>query len=268
MALPKEVDPHFNMAAYFGSELRQYREAIGWTQEQLGAEIGYSTQLVGHIENANRSPSRDFAERCDRALGLSGVLARMWPLIGTFPKWFRGYVELEAAATAIYRFEVQTVPGLLQTEEYARALFQAYRADDVEAQVAARLERQAVLARKSPPILWIVLDEAVLHRPIGGVEVMRAQLKRLVDQASRRIVLQVLPFSVGEHPCTDGAMTILAFGEGPRVIYLEVPGSGQIINDPYEVEQGQLRYDLVRTAALSPEASVDLIRTTMEGLGS
>ena len=261
---PRELDPTSSMAAYFGSELRQYREGAGWSQEQLGTFIGYSADLVGMVEKARRTPSKDFAERCDEAFKLPGVLARIWPMVGSFPNWFRGYVELEATATGIQRFEIQTVPGLLQTADYARALFRAYGADDIDAKVTARLERQEILARANPPVLWVVLDEAVLHRPIGGAEVMRAQLKRLAGLASRRIVLQVLPYAVGEHACTDGAMTILAFGEGPHVVYLEAPGSGQLVTDPYDVAEIQLRYDLVRAAALSPEASVDLIRTMTE----
>lgn len=157
------------------------------------------------------------------------------------------------------------MPGLLQTEAYARALLEACWSNDVEQRVAARISRQSILEHPTQPLLWAVMDESVLRRPIGGRAVMNAQLKRLAELAiSRRIVLQVLPYDVGAHACTDGAMTILSFSEGPDVVYVEGPGSGQLINQPEDVEQCHLRYDLARAAALSPQASVQMIHTILE----
>jgi transcriptional regulator with XRE-family HTH domain len=267
MVQARELDPTSSVAAYFGSELRRYRSGADLSQERLGEIINYTGALVGLVETARRTPSRDFAERCDAALNTGGALVRLWPLVnrGNFPSWFRGYVELEATATGIQSFEVQNVPGLLQTEGYARALLEAYWSNDVDERVTARLERQHILSHPTPPLLWAVIDESVLRRPIGGRKVMNNQLKQLADLAtSRRIVLQVLPYSVGAHACTDGAMTILSFSEGPDVVYVEGPGSGLLINQPEEVERCHLRYDLVRAAALSPEASVDMIHAAME----
>ncbi|HEV2638159.1 MAG TPA: helix-turn-helix transcriptional regulator [Actinocrinis sp.] len=269
MVLPRELDPSSSVAAYFGSELRRYRTAADLSQGRLGEIINYTGALVGLVETAKRTPSRDFAERCDDALNTDGALGRLWPLVnrGNFPSWFRGYVELEATATSIATFEVQAVPGLLQTADYARAVLSAGRPGDVEEKVIARLERQHVLEQAAPPLLWAILDEALLRRPVGGTATMRAQLKRLAELAgAQRIVLQVLPFGTGEHACMDGAMTILSFAEGPDVVYLEGPGNGQLINQPEQVDQCQLRYDLVRAAALSPAASVDMICAAMEEL--
>jgi transcriptional regulator with XRE-family HTH domain len=267
MVQPRELDPSSSVAAYFGSELRRFRTAADLSQDRLGEIVNYTGALVGMVETARRSPSRDFAERCDAALNTEGALIRIWPLVqrGNFPSWFRGFVELEATATAIHTFEVQAIPGLLQTAEYARTVFQAGRENVIEELVTARLERQIILSYPTPPLLWVVIDEAVLCRRVGGNEVMNGQLKKLVEAAaSQRIVVQVLPYDAGAHACMDGALTILSFAEGPDVVYLEGPGSGQLINRPEEVAKCQLRYDLVRAAALSPTASVDMIRAAME----
>jgi transcriptional regulator with XRE-family HTH domain len=269
MAAPLDLDPASSVLAYFGSELRRYRGAAGLSQERLGEIVNYTGALIGMIETAKRTPTRDFAERCDAALNTDGALIRLWPLVnrGVFPSWFRGFVELEATATSILSFSVQVVPGLLQTESYARAVLLAGRHPTVDDLVAARLDRQRILSRPKPPLLWVVLDEAVLRRRVGGPVVMREQLKRLVDSASSpRIVLQVLPFDVGAHAGTDGSLTILSFDEGSDAGYVEGIGSGQLMTGPEEVDRCRLVYDLVRAAALSPEASAEMISATMEEL--
>lgn len=269
MAAPLELDPSSSVLAYFGSELRRYRIAAELSQERLGEAINYTGALVGLVETAKRTPTREFAELCDAALETGGALARLWPLVnrGHFPSWFRGFVELEATATTIEWFEPQNVPGLLQTEDYARALIQACWSESAEQQVSARMERQRVLDNPTSPLLWTILDEAVLRRPIGGQAVMRGQLKRLAElMETQRVVLQVLPYEAGAHACSDGAMIILGFNEGPDVVYIEGYGSGQLVNLPNEVRRCRLRYDLARAAALSPEASVAKIEALMEGL--
>jgi Domain of unknown function (DUF5753) len=176
-------------------------------------------------------------------------------------------VELEASTTSIQSFDVQVVPGLLQTEGYARAMLQAGRHASVDELVAARLDRQRILNQQQPPLYWVVLDEGVLRRLIGGAAVMREQLKRLVELAtSPRIVLQVLPYIAGAHAGLDGPLTILSFAEGPDAVYIEGIGSGQLMTRPEDVERCHLIYNLVRAAALSPEASVAMIAATMEEL--
>jgi transcriptional regulator with XRE-family HTH domain len=269
MPQARELDSSSSVLAFFGSELRRYRTAANLTQDRLGEIISYTGALVGLVETAKRTPSRDFAERCDAALDTEGALSRLWPLVnrGNFPSWFRGYVELEVTASSIQSFDVQVVSGLLQTESYARAVLGAGRHPNVDELVTARLDRQRILNRLEPPLYWVILDEAILRRPIGGKDVMHDQLKRLVEVAcTPRIVVQILPYSAGAHACSDGAMTILSFSEGPDVVYVEGPGSGQLITQPEEVERCRLVYDLVRAAALSPEASVDMIAATMEDL--
>ena len=268
MAPSRQADPKSSPAALFGAEVKRLREARGWSQDVLGDKLSYSGQLVGLVENAKRTPSREFAENCDELFGTGGLLMRIWPLVLTHsvPAWFRGYVELEATASRIETFECQNVPGLLQTESCARAMISAYwPLTDVEQKVSARLERQRRVLSATGPTVWVVMDEAVLRRPIGDPDALREQLKHLADVAlSRRIVLQVLPFSVGVHGCTDGNMTLLGFTEGRDVVYADSLGAGRLIEQPEEVENCRYRYNLVRAAALSPEASVGLITVAME----
>jgi hypothetical protein len=156
------------------------------------------------------------------------------------------------------------VPGLLQTEDYARAILRAGRPRDGEAEierlVAARMARQAILTREHPPLLWVVLNEAVLRRPVGGRAVMRAQIAHLAAAAqSRHTVIQVLPFAAGEHAEMGGARVIVSLPDEGDVVYVEGPGSGQIIGTPEEVAECALRFDLLRAVALSPDESVAMI---------
>ena len=145
--------------------------------------LSYSQSQISQIEAGTRTPSLKFAEDCDRLLGTTGTLARIWPFLKkseALPIWFRGYVELEATARKIQAFEVQTVLGLLQTERYMRSMFDAYAPVDLntEAVIAARIERQQLLSKSDAPSLWVVLDESVLHRPLGGTQDESAALIR------------------------------------------------------------------------------------------
>lgn len=269
MARPRELDPSSSIGAYFGSEVRRYRMDSNISQERLGEIINYSGGMVCMVETSRRTPPLDFAERVDAALDTGGALTRLWPLVHrtTFPSWFRGFVEMEATASKLQIYDVQTITGLLQTEDYARAVIEALREERADEDVMARMERQRILMGGAAPRLWVVVDEAVLRRPIGGPEVMHEQLRRLTELTSnKRVVLQVLPFSSGAHACMNGALTVLSFDEGPDVAYVEGPGSGQLVSEPEQVERCQLRYDLLRATALSPRESMALIRRVMEEL--
>lgn len=268
MPIVGEPRPGESFAEFFGSELRRVRnDERNMTQEELGHAIHYTGAQVGMVELAKRLPSRQFAEECDRILQTSGYFVRLWPFLNpaTLPSWFRGYVELEATARKIQTFECQNVPGLLQTEDYARAVLSAGRPDDIDERVSARIGRQRILTSPTAPLLWAVLDEAILHRPVGGPAVMREQLKKLMaSTATRRIVLQVLPFHGGEHACMNGALSIITPAEGTDVVYVEDANAGRLFDRPDEVEEYQLRYDLIRAAALSPQESAGMIETLME----
>jgi transcriptional regulator with XRE-family HTH domain len=209
MPLTRELDPTAGPLHFFGAEVRRWRTAAGQSQEQLGQQIGYSAALVGRVELGDRSPSMDFATGCDRALpaadGLFGrlyQLARQWA--GGYPSWFAEWVEAERRATMLRTWQPLLVPGLLQTADYARALFLAWHAaesdDQVDQQVSARIERQAIFQRDEPPVLWAVLDEGVLRRRIGGAPTMRGQLQHLLEVSERStITVQVVPGNAGAH---------------------------------------------------------------------
>lgn len=267
MRYPRPLDASSSVLAYFGAELRRLRTASDLTQEQLGIAVNYTASLVGMVETAKRSPTRDFADRCDEVLKADGALSRLWPLVNRdkVPAWFRGYVDLEEAATDIRSFQIQVVPGLLQTEDYARALITAGRLENVEELVAARMGRQALLERPSAPTLWFVLDENVLRRAIGGSAVMRAQLEHLALAADNPcIVVQVLPYSVGAHASLDGPLTILSFPDSPDVAYVDGHAKGHFITGPEDVRRCVRTYDLLRAVSLAPEESISLIRKAIE----
>jgi Domain of unknown function (DUF5753)/Helix-turn-helix domain len=225
-----------------GSQLRRLRVQKGLSREQAGARIRASEWKIHRLENGQVGfKERDVVD----LLSLYGVtdpgevaavldLARetndtgWWHHYGDLlPQWFRAYVDLEQAATLIRAYEGQFVPGLLQTEDYARAVMGGALDDapeDIERRVELRVARQALIARVGPPRLWAVVDEAALWRPVGGPRVMRAQLERLIESAQlSSVVLQILPFSAGAHPAMVGAFSILRFAdeELPDVVYLE-----------------------------------------------
>lgn len=266
------TDPTASPLQHFGHEVRLARERVGMTRADLGkqAHCGYS--LVAKIEIGGRVPTLYFAETCDRTFPHSyGRFERLWRLAikHAYPSWFRPYVGLEEAASAIRSFEVQLVPGLLQTEEYARAVLSAGRLSSqrVEALLAARLERQRILARDTPPDLWVVLDENVLRRRVAPSKAFAAQLARLIEESEKpSTVIQVLPYAAGGHAGLGGPFSILSMDEGADALYVDGFARGQILADPEVVKAALRAYDLLTAAALSTSASLDLIHTTMKEL--
>ncbi|MEU1123758.1 helix-turn-helix transcriptional regulator [Streptomyces sp. NPDC005899] len=267
MAHVQSLDPSASPLDYYGWELRRQREANGLKQGQLGEIIFCTGSLIGQIETTKKVPTRDFSERLDAALGTDGVFSRLVGLVlrSQLPTWFQPYAEMEARATYISTYQAQLVYGLLQTEGYARAVLATGMPDDLEGLVAARMERQRILERAQPPLAWAVLDEAVLHRPIGGRDVMRNQLARLLEFTRHRWMrIQVLPFSAGEHSSLDGAFNLLRFDGDPDLIYTEDLISGHMTANPEIMREAARRYAHLQAAALSVEASAALITRVME----
>ncbi|MFJ3692971.1 Scr1 family TA system antitoxin-like transcriptional regulator [Streptomyces sp. NPDC090052] len=267
MANIHSLDPSASPLDYFGWELRRQREAHGLKQGQLGDVIFCTGSLIGQIETTKKIPTRDFAERVDAALGTDGMFSRLVGLVlrSQLPTWFQPYAEMEARAAYISTYQAQLVYGLLQTEEYARAVLATGLPDDLESLVAARMERQRILERERPPLTWAILDEAALYRPIGGRDVMRNQLARLLDYADHRWTrIQVLPFEAGEHASLDGSFTVMRFEDDPDIIYTEDLISGHMTASPETVRESARRYAHLQAAALSVEASAALIARVME----
>lgn len=233
----------------------------------MGDIIFCTGSLIGQVETTKKIPTRDFSERVDAALGTDGVFSRLVGLVlrSQLPTWFQAYAEMEAKAAYISTYQAQLVYGLLQTEDYARAVLATGMPDDLEGLLAARMERQRILEQERPPLAWAILDEAVLHRAIGGPEVMRAQLQRLLEfTANRWMRIQVLPFAAGEHSSLAGSFNMLRFDDDPDIVYTEDLISGHMTANPDTVREGSLRYAHLQAASLSVEESAALIARVME----
>ncbi|WP_326697317.1 helix-turn-helix domain-containing protein [Streptomyces sp. NBC_01754] len=267
MANVQTLDPNASPLDYYGWELRRLREAANLKQGQLGDIIFCTGSLIGQIETTKKVPTRDFSERVDAALGTDGLFSRLVGLVlrSQLPTWFQPYADMEAQPTYISTYQVQLIHGLLQTEEYARAVLTTGVSDDLDGLLAGRMERQLILEREQPPLAWAVLDEAVLHRPIGGQEVMRNQLAHLLEFSERRWMrIQVMPFSVGQHASLDGSFTAMRFHEDPDIVYTEDLISGHMTANPATVREASRRYAHLQAAALSVEDSAALIARVME----
>jgi transcriptional regulator with XRE-family HTH domain len=254
----------------FTDELAARRAEAGLSQAELAQRLNYSESLVAMVESRRRAPTLEFAERCDTVFGFPGTFARLQqharktPL----PGWFRPYAEIEAAATQLRSWQPAFVDGLLQTEDYARALLSARPntpEDEVEALVSARMERQNILRGDDPPLLWFVIDEGALHRRIGSEKIMRDQMFALAELSLRpNINVQVVPYSAGGHYALLGAFAIVETEDGARVGYLETALDGYIVESPPVVAQLMVAFDTVRSETLSRSASKDFIRQCTE----
>ncbi|WP_282691993.1 helix-turn-helix transcriptional regulator [Streptomyces sp. CC208A] len=263
----RSLDPSASPLDYYGAELRRLREEAGLSQAQLGDLLFCTGSLVGQIETARKVPTREFSERVDAALMTGGLFSRLIGLVlkSQLPSWFRPYADLEAKATYIYSFQAQLIDGLLQTEGYARAVLSARFESDLDGLVAARMERQRILDREHPPLLWVVMSEAVLRQEVGGREVMREQLAHLLRLQEREWVkIQILPFKVGAHGGQMGSFNLLRFDDDPDLVYTEDFVQGHMTVDPAAFKDGSLRYDHLRAAALSVEDSSALITRVLE----
>ncbi|MEU0393908.1 helix-turn-helix transcriptional regulator [Streptomyces sp. NPDC006208] len=263
----RDLDPSASPLDYYGSELRRRREEAGLRQGQLGSIIFCTGSLVGQIETARKVPTRDFSERVDAALGTDGLFSRLVGLVlrSQLPNWFQPYAEMEAKAAYISTYQAQLVYGLLQTEEYARAVLGVDHPDRLDEMAAARMERQRILKREHPPVLWAVLDEAALHREIGGRKVMRNQLAHLLGMLDRPWAqIQVLPYSVGQHAGMMGSFTLLRFEDDPDLFYSETYDFGHMTANPQVIRERSVGYAHLQAAALSPRDSAALIARVLE----
>ncbi|MFG2130790.1 Scr1 family TA system antitoxin-like transcriptional regulator [Streptomyces sp. NPDC048751] len=260
------------MAALFGSRVRRLRTAAGLTQAELGARTHVVSTRITQIERASGAkPTLELARALDAVLGADNLLVELWPYVyrEAFPDWSRRFMEYSERAVAIRQYAAHVVPGLLQTEDYARAVLRVGRTlgskEQLEERVALRMGRQERLGTPNRPELWVVLDESVLRRPVGGHSVMREQLARLLGTTTEpHITVQVMPFDQGEHDVMGGSLTVLTMPDGSEIAYTEGAHHGQLIEDPDEVRSFALTYDRLRAAALPPLMSLDMIRSVME----
>ena len=269
----------------FADELKAYRGDRGWTQADLAAKISYSESLIAQVETCRRPPSRDLAKALDKtfatpgfaeetpdSVGIAGTFGRMAAKLRNlpFPASFRSFAPYEAEALALHIFEHSLIPGLLQTEGYARAVLatRPNTADDeIDNLVAGRLERQAVLRRTDPPapILWALIDEGALYRPVAPPDVMHDQLMHLTEVSGRpNITVQIIPYSAGGHTGLLGACTIADLDGSPGIVNLEDIADGRATDDAATVSQVTLRFNSLRSEALPKGASRELIARVAE----
>lgn len=257
-------------AAYFGQEVRFAREQRGLTQAQLAEQTGYERPYVTRVEGGTLLGSPQFAEACDRVFGTPGFFARLRERVSerTHPGWFIPYVNLEREATAILSFAPMTITGVLQTRDYAAAVFrQANPRDEpdaIMAQVENRLARREALRRSEPPLVWAVLHEAALRTVIDSRAVMAAQLANLLAEAeSPHVVIQVSPFGKGT-PAGGLPFILLTRKSAPDVLYTETLNHGHVEESAAVVAAAQEKYDRLRAAAMPPEDSLAFIHDVME----
>jgi transcriptional regulator with XRE-family HTH domain len=264
-----------------GAQLRRLREAKRITLEDAGRVIRASHSKISRLETGRVGfKDRDISdlltfygvtdekERASlRALAQRANAPGWWhDYSDILPSWFEAYVGLEEVATQVRAYEVQFVPGLLQSEDYARAVTLLGHDDElpreVERRVRLRMARQAVLERAEPPNVWAVVDEAVLRRPAGSPAVMQGQLKHLLDLAERpNITIQIMPFQAGGHSAAGGAFSILRFAEPdlPDVVYLEQLTSSLYLDKPEVVDSYLKVMERVCMEAATPADSLDVI---------
>ncbi|WP_051751716.1 helix-turn-helix domain-containing protein [Streptosporangium amethystogenes] len=269
MPAPRELDPKAGRNAAFGVELRRLRLEAGLTQEELGNRIGYSTSQVGSVEVGKRAPTEPFIAGCETVFGpgLREVWADLSKHKDRAPKWFRPWLDEEAEAVSLKTWQPLVVPGLLQTEAYARVLLRCepgFGHEQVEALVAARLDRQEILNRTNPPMYLVILDEGALSRPIGGSEIMREQLTHLVKAAEApHITIQITP--LGANSGLNGAIAIAQASDRQRhTVYLETVGQPVVSSNSDLIAMVTMKLDALRAESLPQGASLELIRKMVE----
>ncbi|MDT0318629.1 helix-turn-helix domain-containing protein [Streptomyces millisiae] len=254
-------------------ELLQLREESGMSLGDLSEATTYDRSYLGKLERGERLGDLDTAKRLDEVYGTRRSLQNLWSLAkdDAYLGRYQRYMALENLARVLQVYVPQTIPGLLQTEEYAREQLwsmphRADEADGFEEQLVLRLNRQRILRRdNSAPHLRAVLDEAVFSRPLRDRDAWKRQLQRLLDDAELpNVTIQVLPFETGLHYLLGGSLTIMWLPDGTCAVYSEGSSSGEMIEEPEEVEQYRLSYDEVSALALSPKDSLEFIRDLMK----
>ncbi|MFC8099466.1 Scr1 family TA system antitoxin-like transcriptional regulator [Streptomyces sp. NPDC057363] len=270
MAVTASEEPQ-DGAGFLGREVRFCREQASMTQKALAEATKYTRAYVAMVETGSRLASEEFVGACDEAFSTSGYLTRLRYRLseGGHPRWFVPYLKLEASAAEILDYSNALVMGMLQTPDYASAVYRATRpresADEIKRRVEGRMRRHDVMDRPNPPLLWVVLHEVCLRTVVGSSEIMQEQMARLlVEVESPHVTIQVLPFKAGAPASSLPFTLITQDGEG-TVLYSESRGHGHVSDSATEVARAAVAYDRLRASALSPEDSATMFREAMEG---
>ncbi|MFG2555324.1 Scr1 family TA system antitoxin-like transcriptional regulator [Streptomyces sp. NPDC048581] len=259
-------------AAVFGEVLRHYREAAGLTQAGLAAQIPCDRSHIARIEAGTRVPQDTFAKQCDELLGTGGVLLRLWGKIDWYPEvehpdWFERRARMDAEAVALLAYQTHVMPGLLQTPDYAHALFSRHivNAGEVEERVRARLSRQQRLLAPDGPLFVAVLDESCLRTMVGSAAIMRDQFAHLLAAGrSPNIRIQVVPADSPDIDRPNTTMWLITLPDGHQWVYSESLDRGHFNDDPTLFARHRQTYDVLRADALSARESAALIGDLME----
>jgi transcriptional regulator with XRE-family HTH domain len=258
----------------YGKLVRLFRERAGLTQQGLAESIGYSLEQVASVEQGRRPAKGAFTDAAERVLRADGALRVLQEEVdrAKLPLFFRDFALLESEAVSRFSYDPMLVPGLLQTEEYARALLEAHfpplEDEAIEQHLTARLARQALLHRKNPCVVFaFILEESALHRLVGGTAVMRGQLARLRECTRlRNVEIQVMPTQRAAHSGVNGQMVLLETVEHRQFVCIEAQGIVNIRSHRDEVSEFWLRYGMLRSQALNLEESGRLIERVAEEL--
>ncbi|MFE9093400.1 helix-turn-helix domain-containing protein [Streptomyces sp. NPDC007264] len=262
-----EPEPSDSLKA-FGAAHKAFRKRAGLTQEQYAPLVRYQPSTVASIEQGRRFPPRAFVERAEQVLDAFGALKAVYKHVGRergLASWFRQWAELEEQAISLYTYENRLVPGLLQTEAYARTLFSErlplLTDSQVEAMITARLERQSLLRERPNTAFSFIVEEHVLRRETGGPDVMRKQIDQILEATGpRNVEFQVMPMSRGVHAGLNGPIRLAETLENEWLAYLEGQESSQFIVSPRTISVLHMRYAKLRSQALTPEDSRSLLK--------
>jgi hypothetical protein len=262
-----DFDPDNNLWDLIAVELRRQRQERGLSHAAVGEIIGRDRSLVAHVESGFTRLQRAHAIKLDRAWDLNGLFQRLVKIAKSRheSEWFTAHLEHEASASLLKIYELGWIPGLFQTERYARAIFEAAGVEDVESAVKSRMDRQACLHRHPRPRVWAILDESILDLPVGGRDVMCEQLAHLMELAQQpNISIRVVPKAAGAHPGREGSFKIMTV-DGADVVYTVAPGGGRLVQDAGEISSFKIWFDLIGDVALPKDASLQLLRASLEG---
>lgn len=268
-----DVEPEDEIASVveaLGHQQKRWREAAGLRVAEFAEAIGYGEDLVRKVERGARIPRPEYLDKADQVLGAKGFISAMREEMtkARYPKRVRELAKLEERAVELLLYSNHNLHGLLQTEEYMRALFDmrqpAYTQDVVERDVVARLGRQSVLGRSPAPALSFVLEEVTLRRPLGGRMVWRRQLEHLLEVGRlRNVALQAMPTDREEHAGMAGLIEVLKFGDGTAVGRSDGAFNGRPVSDPKQLRILELRYGIIRAQALPPGESLAFIEQVL-----
>ncbi|MFF6993817.1 helix-turn-helix domain-containing protein [Streptomyces sp. NPDC008313] len=265
-----EVEP---VVQAVGRLLRVCREAAGVSVSELAESLGYGEDMVRKIERGARIPRPEYLDRADQLLKAQGHLRAFMEDMrkARYPKKVRQLAELEERAVDVLLYSNLHIHGLLQTEEYARAMFGVYRPahspDVLEAGVAARMARRSIFERTPMPELSFVQEQVTLQRPVGGTMVLRGQLEHLLEVAKRpNVELQVMPTARWDHPGLNGPIELMRFADGTAIGRSDGAFNGHPTRDPRQLRVLELRYGIIRAQALSPGESLAFIEQALGAL--